>query len=240
MTHPAPDDLQEALAAANQEVWISDDLDQDDCTLSLKNTRTLYQAALAYAEAQRLKGRGEGMTDSTMPDVIWLEEVENSELRYSVIAGDVGMTKYIRADATCKQSLQVQPDEVREAIQALKDHACFIGGNNPPTPEQADIYRETLIRAAQSSKGVEWQPIETAPRGSHHGYILGINMNGKPPHSVFVMRDTFIPSEEFTHAAPGACWQPLYGEWPCYPTHWMPLPAPPRIVEEKQRDVENV
>ena len=90
------------------------------------------------------------------------------------------------------------------------------------------------IRAALKAHEAEdsgWQDISTAPRGSQHGYILGINMNGKPPHSVYVMRDTFIPSEEFTHAAPGACWRGMYAEWPCYPTHWQPLPQPPKGKE---------
>ena len=72
-----------------------------------------------------------------------------------------------------------------------------------------------------------WQPIETAPK------------DGTP---VLVFCPEF-PAEHSRNVAPrvmearwnnpgmdprnGAWGDPVYDEWNCEPTHWMPLPAPP-------------
>lgn len=73
----------------------------------------------------------------------------------------------------------------------------------------------------------EWQTIDRCPRIDLTTTMLGVNMRGTPPYEVFTFKNTFIPDEQYTNANPEACWRQPYAEWPCYPTHWMPLPPPP-------------
>lgn len=70
----------------------------------------------------------------------------------------------------------------------------------------------------------QWQPIETAPRDGT--VVLAYNARGaRSGHRHFFA---------FSDPAPeGQCWAAEAGwrepgrDWPSYPTHWMPLPAPP-------------
>lgn len=65
----------------------------------------------------------------------------------------------------------------------------------------------------------EWQPIETAPRDRTDVLVLLAN------NSVRVAR--YVVG-----------WATVPGGWTLYPTHWMPLPAPPATpsAEEGESD----
>ena len=87
--------------------------------------------------------------------------------------------------------------------------------------EKCRIVRQALTSGA----GGVWRPISEAQRDK--GYLIGINMRGCAPHPIFIMKSTFEPSDEFKTCSESACWKERYADWPCYPTHWMPLPAAP-------------
>jgi hypothetical protein len=66
----------------------------------------------------------------------------------------------------------------------------------------------------------EWQPIETAPKD---GSLI---LSWDNPYMIVVSWDT-DPRDEG-----GQCWKINYsGDW-MTPTHWMPLPAPPKKGDE--------
>jgi len=71
-----------------------------------------------------------------------------------------------------------------------------------------------------------WQPIETAIHLRSEPDVLGCQVySGGVQY--FVMKNAFEPCEKFTHAAKGSHWMADGRDWPAYPTHWRPLPAPP-------------
>lgn len=76
--------------------------------------------------------------------------------------------------------------------------------------EQTWFYGPKFGEAADALEAMQWQPIETAPKDGTH--VLLHEPNG------------------FSGVA-GLChfgmWLYFPGLEPIYPTHWMPLPAPP-------------
>ena len=70
----------------------------------------------------------------------------------------------------------------------------------------------------------EWQPIETAPKGEPEPYgsgpqILGCTV-GNGWSAMQIVRWDY-------HKSPGrGSWKGPHGGWT--PTHWMPLPSPPK------------
>ena len=99
--------------------------------------------------------------------------------------------------------------------------------NSCMTEDAIETVRTALTQAAKPVEEV-WQDISTAPRD---GWILGINARGSAPHIPMVMRSTFVKGGEFNSCAGEACWKERLADWPCYPTHWMPLPRPPETKE---------
>ena len=98
-------------------------------------------------------------------------------------------------------------------------------------PQAVNYYKtaiEALTRIESALAEREWKPIETAPRADLTTKMLGVNMRGSEPYDVFIFRNSFIPDETFKTASPDACWIQPFTDWPCYPTHWKPLPQPPK------------
>ncbi len=62
---------------------------------------------------------------------------------------------------------------------------------------------------------MEWQPIETAPIDGTS--VLLCYKGGKVSCGEYSDANDFFPAFWFT-----------YGEGQCNPTHWMPLPPPPK------------
>jgi hypothetical protein len=60
----------------------------------------------------------------------------------------------------------------------------------------------------------EWQPIETAPEGSYVEFLV-VDKYG----------ERFVA---FRSKSGEWKWSPHDDGW-CKPTHWMPLPAPPKV-----------
>lgn len=82
----------------------------------------------------------------------------------------------------------------------------------------------------------EWQPIETAPKDGQY-IIAGRFRNGD--ELCWVKHSRWMAAQEIAEFEGGdeedyeAAWADGEdaGE-PCYPTHWMPLPAPPQEPQQ--------
>jgi hypothetical protein len=61
---------------------------------------------------------------------------------------------------------------------------------------------------------MEWQPIETAPK------------DGTP--ALFYERNTYDYEIHLGYYDKGSWWNNLFEPYRFYPTHWMPLPEPPK------------
>ncbi len=70
---------------------------------------------------------------------------------------------------------------------------------------------------------MNWQPIETAPKDIET-YVLGWDSEEE---CVEIM--VWEPHGRF-----GPGWEQIPGRWPVFPTHWMPLPAPPETQGDDQ------
>lgn len=117
---------------------------------------------------------------------------------------------------------QGETPTVEEATNRLYDHLRCAG--EPPDPEfSADVAK--LIAAVRSApplaESVEgWQPIETAPKDGTEILIWGIGLCCSSA-VCWLSHDI-----DWWHVEDGK-----HGPWPirgASPTHWMPLPAPPR------------
>ena len=66
-----------------------------------------------------------------------------------------------------------------------------------------------------------WQPIETAPKDGTKVLAIAVDdiRNGTPHMSI-------------ARKSSRGHWLTEPGAWAIYPTHWMPLPAPPKDVRE--------
>ena len=77
----------------------------------------------------------------------------------------------------------------------------------------------------------QWQPIETAPKGQpvYNGYargplILGAYVNDAGDWHVYR-----LVSWAWHKNGKSGAWKSEIGNW--QPTHWMPLPEPPKVTE---------
>lgn len=123
---------------------------------------------------------------------------------------------YIRGFVNaCNGILALAP----HAIRSQGERALGPDGLPVDTPEERAAYKAGFADGAQGEREA-WQPIETAPKENAR-LILSFNRYG--------VMDTI-------------CWNEAAGTWddglyddpydssppPCNPTHWMPLPSPPR------------
>ena len=70
----------------------------------------------------------------------------------------------------------------------------------------------------------EWQPIKTAPRDGT--IFLAVNARGVCNRkSMYFL--CFSDTKNGPYAE-GAGWRRPGRTWPAYPTHWVPLPDPPK------------
>lgn len=107
-------------------------------------------------------------------------------------------------------------------------------------------YRGAITpRAVEASPDGEWRPIETAPKD---GSEILLGAAGRVTFGYWLKpsdvprikyQDGFAPEEEWDDFEPSwMSWDGGFTE-EAPPTHWMPLPAPPRAVEaESKRAVE--
>ena len=76
----------------------------------------------------------------------------------------------------------------------------------------------------------EWQPIETAPKDGTPILVFDVSEHyGDAPRGQTVMVVRYRAYSPNDYRAPGGTWEAPYG--PCSadnPTHWMPLPEPPK------------
>lgn len=109
--------------------------------------------------------------------------------------------------------------ELADAIARL-DHS--------PDPGKMVADSDTLARAAIAA-AQEWRPIETAPRDRHAsylGYVPIYDIHGQPAGEPDANDITIIWWEQ--KVGDGGAWLHEATGKPCKPTHWMPLPPPPR------------
>ena len=81
-----------------------------------------------------------------------------------------------------------------------------------------------VMAKLEELKRMEWQPIETAPDATHVLVFL-------PNYGINVAIQTKHPQGDHW-------WLRDHSEY-CYPTHWMPLPAPPdtlNLIEKESGD----
>lgn len=88
---------------------------------------------------------------------------------------------------------------------------------NPDGPEAAAIIAELIER-------VEWQDIETAPKGVPLLVCEMFAFGPEPRHTITVAI--------FDDA--GTCCPMVQSDVTLHPTHWMPLPPPPSVLGKQE------
>jgi len=88
-----------------------------------------------------------------------------------------------------------------------------------------------MLKISNESQEImsEWKPIDTAPRDGT--YVLGYR-EGEGWMTVIYWSDYLYK---------GGNWRALYcekGDW--WPTHWMPLPQPPKKERKKEKGIRDV
>lgn len=112
----------------------------------------------------------------------------------------------------------------RSAMERVRNTKREIEQPSPLT--SADVHRWWAEKrgSAEVPAMTEWQPIETAPKDGTH--VLGFwpGFGGLAPATI----ETWWG--EGLDRAKGHTWQSTYeeGEGEYGPTHWMPLPVPPK------------
>ena len=126
--------------------------------------------------------------------------------------------------------MRIEPEDIR--IASLLSSIFESCVSNAKTLD-LDCYGASSLVAQFANQilneAQQWRPIESAPR-STSTYILGYNANGHGEY--FLMRTAY--SDDAKVYAVGAGFMEKYSEWPCYPTHWIPLPPPPAQTEENK------
>ena len=87
----------------------------------------------------------------------------------------------------------------------------------PYLDEILSCLEKTKEVTANQADTMEWFPIETAKKETACEFIGAI----------------FRPSGEMTRDPFISFWSPTLGKFYCSPTHWMPLPKPPKDGEVK-------
>lgn len=102
----------------------------------------------------------------------------------------------------------------------------FLCGDVLASDFYAEIFSKVYALGKSSVRPDEWQPIETAPREDYRRVLVAFveTTNRKRP------REAFVGEAEYRN---GVWWFPddYQADNGCIdpqPTHWMPLPVPPR------------
>lgn len=76
-------------------------------------------------------------------------------------------------------------------------------------------------------RDMEWQPIETAPRDGTYVLLYEPNLDIASGNKTFVGKFGRVKYDSY--GSKGVIFEDLSTEpWDWYPTHWMPLPEPPK------------
>lgn len=113
--------------------------------------------------------------------------------------------------------------KIADALYRIAKEIADAGINGFGNAVMAEADRLRTLDASGKDRR-EWQPIETAPKDRTFVLLSGFEYDRPPAR--------WIELGHFT----GHVWQQdgmLNGEYLYEPTHWMPLPAPPRAKEGK-------
>lgn len=119
-----------------------------------------------------------------------------------------------------------------QAIQKVRELITRAMPIHETEANRLEFMTEALALLAVEQTG--WMDIKDCPRNDLTTKFLGVNMRGKQAGEVFTFRNTFVPDEEFPHANPEACWIQPFSDWPCYPTHFMHHPPPPKTAPDAE------
>lgn len=176
-------------------------------------------------EQARLAGLKEGYERADLAP----QQVTVKPLEWSVAARDEAGPTRFAAEATqhaymvecCGDFWTCSSDET--FVEYLEPN----GEQKAKAAAQSDYERRILSALDQRPVTVaEWQPIETAPKD---GKILAMK-NGEVFVSWLV---------DYHHTGPRWTYHALDGLWPWLPTHWMPLPEPPRALADEDAPNDN-
>lgn len=105
----------------------------------------------------------------------------------------------------------VSPDQLEAAAEA---YYAYCGAPwSGLAPKAQDLYRTRMYLALEAFTARMWRPIATAPRDGS-AILLFLNM---PERGDYIGLDRWDPQDRRWRSAPHA-----------QPTHWTPLPPPPR------------
>jgi hypothetical protein len=99
-------------------------------------------------------------------------------------------------------------------------------------PVEVNEGEAKALRDAPSPSGSEaWRPISTAPKTGEP--ILAYNPVVGVYNTAYTTRWTIEVPDKLYEGFPCGFWLDFrggypFGKWDCQPTHWMPLPPPPR------------
>jgi hypothetical protein len=111
---------------------------------------------------------------------------------------------------------RINPQELPGLVAELRAKAAVYSHSAPrrPTGELIGRAADTLESLAAENGRYQWQPIETVPKDA------GLLLLWMPPGPF--PRTGWFNEEDDTWVGYDSD-----GEWPIFPTHWMPLPEPP-------------
>jgi hypothetical protein len=82
----------------------------------------------------------------------------------------------------------------------------------------------------------QWQPIDSAPKGANGLAWMLLAYGPADEQTVGVgmrFHDQFFAASTFYKGGPAGERQYIFRENEVHPSHWMPLPAPPRALDQK-------
>jgi len=83
---------------------------------------------------------------------------------------------------------------------------------------------------------MEWQPIETAPRDGTRVLAFAWGASGGPLDAFYGVAGWAVADPDVNPGIPVEELSLWWWEYRIRPTHWMPLPEPPRRIDIKERN----
>lgn len=118
-------------------------------------------------------------------------------------------------------------------VDLIRDH---LGRDEARWPERYQECGATFGLLAKAlnvftPSAPEWQPIETAPKDGTRILLWCVHQNAQYAKDARAEGwEAAVIGEWTTHNGGGWVWHGLAGKH----THWMPLPAPPKAIDEKK------